>query len=46
MLSIMQTTKALGMITMEAAVKELLARNLVSIEEVSFYLPNPSASGR
>ena len=34
MLSIMQTSKALGMITMEAAVKELLARNLVSTEEV------------
>jgi twitching motility protein PilT len=46
MLSIMQTSKALGMITMEAAVKELLARNLVTLEEVSFYLPNPSASGR
>ena len=43
--SIMQTSKALGMMTMEAAVKELLARNLVSAEEVSFYLPT-AAVGR
>ncbi len=43
--SIMQTSKALGMITMEAAVKELLARNLVSAEEVAFYLPT-AAAGR
>ena len=41
--SIMQTSKAMGMITMEAAVKELLARNLVSTDEVSFYLPTPAA---
>ena len=33
----------MGMITMEAAVKELLARNLVTTDEVSFYLPNPAA---
>ncbi len=39
--SIMQTSKAIGMITMEAAVKELLARNLVTTDEVSFYLPAP-----
>ena len=44
--SIMQTSKALGMMTMEAAVKELLARNLVTMDEVSFYLPTPPASGR
>ncbi len=47
MASIIQTSKALGMITMEAAVKELVTRNLVSSEEVAFYLPNPtSAAGR
>src|SRR5271157_626243 len=38
--SIMQTSKAMGMITMEAAVKELLARNLVTPDEVAFYIPN------
>jgi len=38
--SIMQTSKAMGMITMEAAVKELLARNLVTSDEVAFYIPN------
>jgi len=44
--SIMQTSKALGMMTMEAAVKELVARNLVTTEEVAFYLPNQGAAGR
>jgi twitching motility protein PilT len=45
--SIMQTSKALGMMTMEAAVKELVARNLVNTEEVAFYLPSSvSAAGR
>jgi twitching motility protein PilT len=45
--SIMQTSKALGMVTMEAAVKDLVARNLVSTEEVAFYLPSSaSAAGR
>jgi twitching motility protein PilT len=44
--SIMQTSKAMGMITMEAAVKELVARNLVSTEEVAFYLPTTAAAGR
>jgi twitching motility protein PilT len=44
--SIMQTSKAMGMMTMEAAVKELVARNLVTTEEVAFYLPNPGASAR
>ena len=44
--SIMQTSKAMGMMTMEAAVKELVARNLVTTEEVAFYLPNQGASGR
>ncbi len=43
MSSIMQTSKGIGMVTMEAAVKELLARNLVTTDEVSFYLPNPAA---
>lgn len=37
--SIMQTSKALGMQTMEMAVQELLAKNLVTREEVAFYLP-------
>jgi twitching motility protein PilT len=44
--SIMQTSKALGMMTMEAAVKELVARNLVTTEEVAFYLPGPGSLGR
>jgi twitching motility protein PilT len=44
--SIMQTSKAMGMMTMEAAVKELVARNLVSTEEVAFYLPNSGSSAR
>ena len=44
--SIMQTSKAMGMMTMEAAVKELVARNLVTTEEVAFYLPNQGAPGR
>jgi Tfp pilus assembly pilus retraction ATPase PilT len=43
--SIMQTSKALGMVTMEAAVKELVTRNLVSTEEAAFYLPNPAPAG-
>lgn len=37
--SIMQTSKGLGMQTMEAAVTELLNKNLVTRDEVSFYLP-------
>lgn len=37
--SIMQTSRAIGMQTMEAAVQELLAKNLVTREEVAFYLP-------
>lgn len=39
--SIMQTSKGIGMQTMEAAVNELLAKNLVTRDEVSFYLPQP-----
>jgi twitching motility protein PilT len=39
--STMQTSKGLGMQTMEASVQELLDRNLVSMEEVSFYLTKP-----
>jgi hypothetical protein len=31
---------------MEAAVKELVARNLVTTEEVAFYLPGPGSLGR
>jgi len=37
--SMMQTSKGMGMQTMEASVKDLMARNLVTQEEVSFYLP-------
>ncbi len=37
--SIMQTSKALGMQTMEASVTELMNKNLVTRDEVSFYLP-------
>lgn len=37
--SIMQTSRAIGMQTMETAVQELLAKNLVTREEVAFYLP-------
>jgi twitching motility protein PilT len=44
--SIMQTSKALGMQTMEMAVKDLLARNLVTMDEVSFYLPPAAPAGR
>jgi len=36
--STMQTSRQLGMQTMEASVKELLARNLVTQEEVAFYM--------
>ncbi len=38
--SIMQTSKALGMQTMEAACQELIGKNLVTKDEVSFYLSN------
>lgn len=37
--SIMQTSKGIGMQTMEASVQELLMKNLVTREEVAFYLP-------
>jgi twitching motility protein PilT len=37
--SIMQTSKALGMQTMEASVTELVAKNIVTKDEVSYYLP-------
>jgi twitching motility protein PilT len=36
--SAMQTSRQLGMQTMETSVKELLARNLVTQEEVAFYM--------
>jgi twitching motility protein PilT len=36
--SAMQTSRQMGMQTMEASVKELLARNLVTQEEVAFYM--------
>jgi twitching motility protein PilT len=38
--SIMQTSKAIGMQTMEAAVTDLVAKNLVTRDEVAFWLPN------
>ncbi len=37
--SVMQTSRGVGMQTMESSVKDLVARNLVTQEEVSFYLP-------
>jgi twitching motility protein PilT len=37
-LSIMQTSKAMGMQTMEASVQDLLAKNVVNREDVAFYL--------
>jgi len=37
--SIMQTSKAIGMQTMEASVTELVAKNIVTKDEVSYYLP-------
>ncbi len=39
--SIMQTSKGVGMQTMEASVTELVAKNIVTRDEVSFYLPQP-----
>ncbi len=36
--SAMQTSRQLGMQTMESSVKDLLARNLVTQEEVAFYM--------
>ena len=39
--SIMQTSKAIGMQTMEAACQDLFAKNLVTKDEVAFFLPNP-----
>ncbi len=38
--SIIQTSKGLGMQTMEAACQDLIAKNLVTKDEVSFYLGN------
>ena len=38
--SMIQTSKGLGMQTMEAACNELIAKNLVTRDEVSFYLSN------
>jgi Tfp pilus assembly pilus retraction ATPase PilT len=35
----MQTSRAIGMQTMEAACQDLVAKNLVTKDEVSFYLP-------
>jgi twitching motility protein PilT len=37
--SIMQTSKAIGMQTMEASVMELVAKNIVTKDEVAYYLP-------
>jgi twitching motility protein PilT len=36
--SVLQTSRQLGMQTMEASVKDLIARNLVTQEEVAFYM--------
>jgi len=38
--SMIQTSKGIGMQTMEAACNELIAKNLVTRDEVSFYLSN------
>lgn len=38
--SVIQTSKSLGMQTMESACQDLLAKNLVTKDEVSFYLSN------
>lgn len=38
--SVIQTSKGLGMQTMESACQDLLAKNLVTKDEVSFYLSN------
>jgi twitching motility protein PilT len=38
-LSVMQTSRGAGMQTMESSVRDLIARNLVTQEEVAFYLP-------
>ncbi len=38
--SIIQTSKGIGMQTMEAAVNDLLAKNLVTRDEVAFWLPS------
>jgi twitching motility protein PilT len=38
--SIIQTSKGIGMQTMETAVNELLAKNLVTRDEVAFWLPS------
>jgi len=40
--SVMQTSRAVGMQTMEASVTELVQKNLVTKEEVAFYLPQSS----
>jgi len=40
--SIMQTSRNIGMQTMETAVKELIAKNLVTEAEVSFYITSSS----
>ena len=37
--SVMQTSRGAGMQTMESSVRDLIARNLVTQEEVAFYLP-------
>jgi twitching motility protein PilT len=37
--SVMQTSRGAGMQTMESSVRDLMARNLVTQEEVAFYLP-------
>ena len=37
--SVLQTSRGAGMQTMETSVRDLIARNLVTQEEVAFYLP-------
>ncbi|HAR96738.1 MAG TPA: twitching motility protein PilT [Deltaproteobacteria bacterium] len=44
--SIMQTSKGLGMQTMDAAVRDLVARGLVTTDEVAYYIKEFGGGGR
>lgn len=44
--SIMQTSKGLGMQTMDAAVRDLVARGLVTTDEVAYYMKEFGGGGR
>jgi twitching motility protein PilT len=44
--SIMQTSKGLGMQTMDAAVRDLVARGLVTTDEVAYYVKEFGGGGR